>query len=128
MPDPQVDASAAWSKQGLVPVDAQGKPLPMPSLAYSIPNSDSAPHKVVTSLAAAHADDLAPIAHEFNSIMQIQDEKLWLKKMKEFVAEHGPLVKLLADVNASPKAAKVINDFTTEQFAAALKNPPTAKP
>jgi hypothetical protein len=123
MPSPQVDAAAAWSKIGTAPKDAQGNTLPMPSLGYALPNADSAPHKIITSLAAAHADDLAPIAHEFNSIMQIQDEALWLKKMKEFAAEHGPLVKLLADVNASPKAAKVINDFTTEQFAQALKNP-----
>ena len=55
-------------------------------------------------------------------------KRLWLKKLKEFVAEHGPLVKLLADVNASPKAAKVINDFTTENFAKALTNKETRKP
>ena len=125
MPDPQVDAAAAWSKLGTAPKDAQGNPLPLPSAGYAIPNADSVPHKVITSLAAAHADDLAPIAHEFNAIMGIQDKKLWLKKINEFAAEHGPLVKLLADVNASPKAAKVINEFTTEQFAEALKNPTT---
>ena len=123
MPDPQVDASGAWSKIGAVPVDAQGKALPMPSLAYSIPNAADVPHPAVEALAVAHADDLAPIAHELESILTIQDEKLWLKKLREFVSEHGPLVKLLADVNASPKAAKVINDFTTKQFAAALKKP-----
>ena len=86
-----------------------------------VSNADVAP-TVIHQFASAHADDLAPILNEFNAINQIQDDALYLKKMKEFVAEHGPLARLLADVNANPRAAKVLNDFTTQQFAAAIKS------
>lgn len=87
-------------------------------------HASAEPATIIKQIATAHADDLAPIADEFNRIMGISDDALWLKKMKEFVAEHGPLVRLLADVNANPKAAKVLNDFTTAKLAEAIQHKP----
>ncbi len=47
--------------------------------------------------------------------------------MREFISEHGPLAKLLAHVNASPKAAKVLNDAATVSMANALARQATAR-
>jgi hypothetical protein len=77
--------------------------------------------------AAALSDDLAPVAHEFQALQAISNDALYLKKMREFIAEHGPLVKLLADINASPKAAKVLNDAATVNLAQALARQATAR-
>jgi hypothetical protein len=69
-------------------------------------------------------DDLAPVRHALAAIENISDDALFVKKLRELVEDHGPLVKLLGDINAYPKSAKVLNDFTTGKLAAALKNPP----
>lgn len=123
MPDPQVGASAGWSRDGALRA-ADGSIISMPSSAYSVPNAAGAPAKMISSLAAAHADDLAPIADELNRISGIKDDALMLKKLKAFVAEHGPLVKLLADINANPAAAKILQQFTQDHLAAALTTKP----
>ena len=81
----------------------------------------------VHELAAAFMDDLEPLRHALASIESIEDPALFQKKLEEFIAEGGPLVKLLADINAYPKAAKVINEQTTQQLAAALKQKPAAE-
>jgi hypothetical protein len=61
------------------------------------------------------------------AIQEIGNDALYLKKMREFIAEHGPLVQLLADINASPKAAKVLNDTATVNLAQALARQATAR-
>lgn len=117
MPDTQVDAAAAWSRTNKPLKAADGSILPMPSLGYALPNASP---EVIHQLATAHVDDLAPIIHEYNAILGIENDALFLKKMREFVAEHGPMMRLLPDINANPRAAKVLQQFTTEQLAAAL--------
>jgi hypothetical protein len=76
--------------------------------------------KPANQLAAARADDLDPVRNALQSIEKIKDDSLMVKKLKEFVAERGPLIELLGDINAYPKAAKVLNDFTTQKLAKAL--------
>lgn len=39
MPDPQVDAAAGWSRNGLVTPRSDGQTLPAPSLGYALPNA-----------------------------------------------------------------------------------------
>ena len=82
------------------------------------------PPTAVKEFATAHVDDLAPIAAELERILKISDPALFEKKLKEFIAEHGPLVRLLPDINANPKAAKVLNNFTSQALANALKKKP----
>ena len=77
----------------------------------------------IVQLRTAHVDDLAPVRHALQAIENISDDALFVKKLREFQADHGPLIKLLGDINAYPKSAKVLNDFTTAHLAAAIKNP-----
>lgn len=90
--------------------------------------SHSAPETVskltMQQLAEALSADLEPLRHAIHSIEQIEDPQLFESKLRELIAEHGPLVKLLADINAYPKAAQVINDATTKHLAAALTGKP----
>jgi len=79
--------------------------------------------KPVVQLRTAHVDDLAPVRHALAAIENIADDALFVKKLREFAADHGPLVALLGDINAYPKSARVLNDFTTAHLAAAIKNP-----
>ena len=82
------------------------------------------PDKIVKHFAGALADDLQPLRNALAAIEQISDPALFEKKLQEFIADGGPLVKLLADINAYPKSAKVINDTSTESMAAALGEKP----
>ena len=84
------------------------------------------PANPVEQLRSAQIDDLDPVRHALAAIEGISDGQLMVKKLREFVADHGPLVPLLGDINAYPSSAKVLNDFTTGHLAAALKNPPKA--
>jgi hypothetical protein len=96
-------------------------------ISNPVPLSNSAPAKEaapIVQLRTAHIDDLAPVRHALAAIENISDGVLFLKKLREFADDHGPLIPLLHDINAYPKAAKVLNDFTTSKLAAALKNPP----
>ena len=74
----------------------------------------------IVQLRTAHVDDLAPVRHALAAIENISDDALFVKKLREFAADHGPLIALLGDINAYPKAAKVLNDFTTEHLTRAL--------
>ena len=76
----------------------------------------------LNKFAAAHAADLAPLADRFNRILEINDDELFRQKLQDFIAEHGPLAKLLADINADPKAAHVLNDLATRELQTALKS------
>ena len=78
----------------------------------------------IVQLRTAHMDDLEPVRHALAAIENISDDALFLKKLRELVADHGPLVGLLGDINAYPKAAKVLNDFTTAKLAGALTKKP----
>jgi len=70
------------------------------------------------------SDYSLPGLNALAAIENISDDAIFLKKLREFADDHGPLIPLLHDINAYPKAAKVLNDFTTSKLAAALKNPP----
>lgn len=81
------------------------------------------PARVVSHFAASLADDLQPLRSAIAAIENISDPKLFQTKLEEFISDHGPLVKLLADINAYPKSAKVLNDLNTDALASALAKP-----
>jgi hypothetical protein len=80
--------------------------------------------EVVKLFAESLAEDLAPLRHALAAIENISDDALFKKKLAELIAEGGPLVKLLADINAYPKSAKVINQLNTQALASALTKQP----
>ncbi len=144
---PEVDAAAGWSEAGLQQ-PALGYSIPNQRLesltkiglgnsraAQALRRSVRAPRAPlalandgeptpIVQLRSAHIDDLAPVRHALLAIENIQDDQLFLKKLRELVGDHGDLVKLLADINAYPKAAKVLNDLNTQAMAKALSRGP----
>ena len=94
--------------------------------AVALANAAAEASKPIIQLATAHADDLDPVRHALAAIEGISDDELFVKKLREFAAEHGPLVRLLTDINAYPKSAKVLADFTTANLAEAIKQGPKA--
>ena len=94
--------------------------------AIALENARAEQSTPVVQLRTAHVDDLDPVRHALAAIENISDDALFLKKLREFAAEHGPLVNLLHDINAYPKAARMLNDFTTRQLADAIKQGPKA--
>jgi len=81
----------------------------------------------IENFASALADDLAPLRHALAAIENISSDTLFEQKLHEFISDHGPLVKLLADVNAYPKSAKVLNDLNAASLAKALAKKATAQ-
>jgi phage gp29-like protein len=79
--------------------------------------------EVVKLFAESLAEDLQPLRSALAKIETISDNALFEQKMREFISDHGPLVKLLADINAYPKSAKVINELNTQALASALAAP-----
>ncbi len=139
MPDTQVDASSLWSRQGLKPnqagtriarpSDLNPQAPVIPSLGYALPNvyaGRPVRPEVVKHFAEALADDLEPPRSALAAIEGISDPELFRKKIEEFISDYGPLTKLLADMNAYPKSAKVIQETNVEEMAAALGNKPVA--
>jgi len=71
-------------------------------------------------LATAMVSDLAPITQRLARIMQIADAELLTEKLRAFRAE---LPQLLADINADPDAARVLQDTMARAMAAGLTTP-----
>jgi hypothetical protein len=83
--------------------------------------------EVAAHFAEALAEDLAPLRSALAAIEGITDDTLFEQKMREFISDHGPLVKLLADINAYPKSAKVIEKMNTQALVAGLSGKPEVK-
>jgi len=96
------------------------------SKAVALANAAAEHLAPIHQLATAHADDLDPVRHALAAIEGISDDELFLKKLREFAADHGPMVRLLTDINAYPKSARVLADFTTAKLAEAIKQGPKA--
>jgi len=95
--------------------------------AVALANAAAEHAQPIIQLATAHADDLDPVRHALMAIEGISDDELFVKKLREFASDHGPLIRLLTDINAYPKSARVLADITTSALAAAIKNPPDLK-
>ncbi len=78
------------------------------------------------TLGEAILDDLEPVRNDLAAIEKIEDPELFRKKIAEYIADNGPLVKRLADINAYPKSAKVIQETNVEEMAKALAAKPKA--
>jgi phage gp29-like protein len=90
-----------------------------PAFANAYAGKPVAP-EIVKHFADALAEDLQPLRSAIAAIENIADPELFRKKLEEFISDHGPLVKLLADINAYPKSAKIIAETNTQEMATAL--------
>ncbi len=74
----------------------------------------------IGNLSEAFSEDTDPLRHALAEIEQIKDDAQFEKKLRELVADNGPLIALLQGMNAYPRAAKVIAEQNTQTLARAL--------
>ncbi|MEY4428707.1 MAG: hypothetical protein RLZZ182_1396, partial [Pseudomonadota bacterium] len=75
--------------------------------------------KEMVRLVEAFSDDLAPIRQRLERILAIEDESILRAKLEEF---RGELPQLLKDINADPRAARVMEDFMQAAFQQGVKS------